>query len=85
MNQKQIKILGWAASVMSVIMYVSYIAQIIANLQGHKGSWVQPLAATVNCLLWSIYALTSAPKQWPVAAANLPGIFLALGALVTSL
>lgn len=38
MNESAVKKLGWCASIMSVIMYVSYIFQIIANLQGHKGA-----------------------------------------------
>ena len=38
MNQRQIQILGWVASAMSILMYVSYIAQIINNLNGQKGS-----------------------------------------------
>ncbi len=84
MNESAVKKLGWCASIMSVIMYVSYIFQIIANLQGHKGAWAQPAAATLNCLLWSIYALKSTPRQTALAFCNIPGIFLAGAAFLTS-
>ena len=84
MNQKQIKILGWVASGMSILMYVSYIAQIINNLNGHKGSWIQPAVAPINCILWTIYALKTKPMQKAIAAANIPGIFLAAATVFTS-
>ena len=32
MNEKQMKILGWVATFMSVMMYVSYFPQIMDNL-----------------------------------------------------
>ncbi|WP_304738406.1 hypothetical protein [Dubosiella newyorkensis] len=38
---------GTAASIMSVLMYVSYIAQIHANLNGQKGNVIQPAVAFV--------------------------------------
>ena len=37
MTEKQMKTLGWIATFMSVMMYVSYIPQILDNLAGHKG------------------------------------------------
>ena len=36
MNEKQMKILGWVATFMSVMMYVSYFPQIMDNLTGQK-------------------------------------------------
>ena len=84
MNQRQIQILGWVASAMSILMYVSYIAQIINNRNGQKGSWIQPAVAFVNCILWTIYALKTKPMQKAIAAANIPGIFLAAATVLTS-
>ena len=46
------KILGWVATFMSVMMYVSYFPQIMDNLAGHKGNFIQPLVAAINCSLW---------------------------------
>ncbi len=48
MNEKQMKILGWVATFMSVMMYVSYFPQIMDNLAGHKGNFIQPLVAAIN-------------------------------------
>ncbi len=85
MNQKNIQRLGWVASVISAIMYISYIAQIISNLHGVKGNFLQPMVATLNCTLWTIYGWNQQPKKdWPIIAANLPGIFLAAICTITS-
>ena len=35
MSDKQMKTLGWVATFMSVMMYVSYVPQIMDNLSGH--------------------------------------------------
>jgi hypothetical protein len=50
-------VLGWLATVMAVAMYLSYVAQIRLNLDGHKGSLIQPLATVGNCALWATYGL----------------------------
>lgn len=85
MNQKTVTIIGRIASVMAVLMYVSYITQIIANLHGNKGEMLQPLVATINCILWSIYGFNMKPKDWPIIIANVPGIFLAGITFITAL
>lgn len=73
MSDKQMKTLGWVATFMSVMMYVSYVPQIMDNLSGHKGNFIQPLVAAVNCSLWVYYGLFK--RTWPsLAAANAPGI-----------
>ena len=51
------KVLGWIATFMSVMMYVSYIPQIMNNLAGQKGNFIQPLVAAINCSLWVYYGL----------------------------
>ncbi len=83
-NQKAVQYLGWVATAMSIMMYVSYIAQIQENLAGHKGAFLQPLVACINCILWTIYALCSKPKNLPLAAANIPGIILGFITALTS-
>ena len=52
MSEKQMKILGWVATFMSIMMYVSYLPQIMNNLAGQKGNFIQPLVAAINCSLW---------------------------------
>lgn len=78
-----ITLLGWVATVTAVGMYVSYIPQIMNNLDGIKGSPIQPLVAAINCLLWVIYGLKR--KDYPIATANAPGIIFGALAFVTAL
>lgn len=86
MNDKVLVGLGWLASFTAIAMYVSYIPQIHNNLEGMKGSWLQPLVAAVNCTLWVTYGLFKKPKRdWPIVFANLPGIIFGLLAFGTSL
>lgn len=67
-------------------MYVSYIPQIDNNLQGVKGSWLQPLVAAINCVLWVGYGVLKQPRRdWPIIVANLPGIVFGLLAFATAL
>lgn len=82
MSEKQSAILGWIGTLLSVIMYVSYVPQIINNLHGMKGTPIQPLAAAVNCTIWVIYSLTKKNRDYPVAAANTPGIIFGLIAAI---
>lgn len=84
LTEKQVRILSIIATSASVGMYVSYIPQIQNNLNGNPGSWLQPLVAAINCVLWVIYALFKKNRDIPVALANAPGIFLGLITFLTS-
>ncbi|WP_294296183.1 SemiSWEET family transporter [uncultured Chryseobacterium sp.] len=86
MNGKFIRILGWVATVTAMAMYFSYIPQISGNLNGHKGDWLQPLVAAINCSLWVTYGFIQKPKKdWPIVVANSPGVFFGLFAFITAL
>ncbi len=85
MKASYINYIGWFASIMAIIMYVSYIDQIKLNLQGEKGSVLQPLAATINCIAWTLYGSLKEKKDWPIIICNLPGIFLGGIAFYTAL
>lgn len=82
---KRENILGKLGSALSVIMYVSYIPQIIENLNGQKGNPLQPLAACLNCCIWTGYGLSKEKKDWPLIIANLPGIIFGLVAFITAI
>ncbi|MFZ2822321.1 MAG: SemiSWEET family transporter [Lactococcus raffinolactis] len=84
LSEKNIILLGRIATVLSVLMYVSYLAQIQSNLSGIKGNFIQPLVATVNCTCWAIYAFSKKERDYPVFIANLPGIFLGMLTVLTS-
>ncbi|WP_339069542.1 SWEET family sugar transporter [Fusobacterium animalis] len=85
MTEKQSKIFGYLGSTLSILMYVSYIPQIMGNLSGHKTSFVQPLVAAINCTIWVIYGLFKKNKDLPIIFANLPGIIFGLIATITAL
>ncbi|MBV7389459.1 SWEET family sugar transporter [Enterococcus alishanensis] len=84
-NNKFIRYLSWTATIMSILMYVSYIPQIIDNLSGSKGNPIQPMVAAVNCTLWVIYGLGKKPRDIPLATANFPGIIFGLITFLTAL
>ena len=74
MSEKNLKILGWLGTLLSVIMYVSYVPQIMGNLHGNKTFFLQSLAATINCTIWTSYGLLKEKKDYPLSAANFPGV-----------
>ena len=85
MNEKIVKALGSVAAVAAIVMYVSYIPQIIGNLHGNRGDYIQPLAAAINCILWVGYGLLKKERDWPIAIANFPGVIFGLRAFLTAL
>lgn len=85
MNEKIVKALGSVAAVAAIAMYVSYIPQIIGNLHGNRGDYIQPLAAAINCILWVGYGLLKKERDWPIAIANFPGVIFGLMAFLTAL
>ena len=78
-------ILARVASVTAVLMYVFYFPQIIGNINGHKGDWIQPLVAAINCTLWVAYGIWREKKDWPIVIANAPGIIFGGTAAITAL
>ena len=85
MNEKIVKALGSVAAVAAIVMYVSYIPQIIGNLHGNRGYYIHPLAAAINCILWVGYGLLKKERDWPIAIANFPGVIFGLMAFLTAL
>jgi uncharacterized protein with PQ loop repeat len=84
-ESKNTQIIGWLASLMAIAMYVSYIDQIKLNLSGHKGSVILPIVTTINCLLWTLYALSKNKKDYPILVCNIPGVVLGILTAVTAL
>ncbi|MDP2585684.1 MAG: SemiSWEET family transporter [Candidatus Levybacteria bacterium] len=83
MNQKIVEKIGWAASVIAILMWFSFIDQIRLNLAGQKGSLLIPIVVIVNCILWTLFGLGK--KNWQVVSANVPGIFLGIITAITAL
>lgn len=58
---------------------------IMDNLAGHKGNFIQPLVAAINCSLWVYYGLFKKERDLPLAAANAPGIVFGLITVLTAI
>ena len=85
MNEKHVNYLGYFAATMSISMYISYIDQIIRNLNGHPGSIILPIVTTMNCIAWSLYAWLLPKVNLPILMSNLPGIVLGTVTAVTAI
>ncbi len=69
-----------------ILVFVAYIPQIIANLQGEKAQPFQPLFAAASCLIWVIYGWTKEPKKdWILIIPNATGVILGGLTFITSL
>ena len=69
-----------------IIVFIAYIPQIIANLQGNKAQPFQPLSAAISCLIWVIYGWTKEPKKdWILIIPNSAGVILGGLTFLTSL
>ena len=74
MSEKQLTIMGWIGTALSVIMYISYVPQIMGNLHGHKTFFS----------IWTAYGLLKEKRDYPVSAANFPGVVFGLIATITA-
>lgn len=84
MSERNLQILGWIGTCLSFIMYISYIPQIMGNLDGNKTPFIQPLAAAINYTIWTSYGLLKAKRDYPLSAANLPSIIFVFLATITA-
>ena len=78
MSKKQINLfVGSVGAFIGVFVFIAYIPQIIANLQGVKAQPFQPLFAAVSCLICVIYGWTKEPKKdWILIIPNTAGVIL---------
>jgi len=54
-KQKINLFIGSIGAFIGVAVFVAYIPQIMANLEGHKAQPWQPLFAAGSCLIWVVY------------------------------
>ena len=80
-----VALIGWISTLASIAMYFAYIDQISLNLNGTKGSVMQPAATFVAAGLWVTYAAWRTKRDWPLICANVPGIILAATAALTAI
>ncbi len=84
-DQKLVNKIGWAASVMAILVYLSYLDQIRLNLSGHPGSVILPIFTVLNCTLWVTYGFLLEKRNWPIIICNLPGIVLGALTAITAI
>jgi lipid-A-disaccharide synthase-like uncharacterized protein len=78
---KLTNIIGWAASIIGSVMYLSYFHQAYLNVQGVKGSPLIPFFTILSSILWTTYAIKT--KQKCILAINLIGLVGGIAALAT--
>lgn len=85
-KQKINRFVGSIGAFIGILVFVAYIPQIIANLQGEKAQPFQPLFAAASCLIWVIYGWTKEPKKdWILIIPNATGVILGCLTFITSL
>ena len=85
-KQKSNRCVGSIGALIGILVFVAYIPQIIANLQGEKAQPFQPLFAAASCLIWVIYGWTKEPKKdWILIIPNATGVILGGLTFITSL
>jgi integral membrane protein len=79
-------VVGNIGAAMGILVFVAYIPQIIANIQGAKAQPWQPLFAAVSCLIWVLYGWSKEPrKDWILIIPNAVGVILGFLTFLTSL
>lgn len=79
------KIVGSIGAFIGIFVFVAYIPQIIANLEGTKSQPWQPLLAACSCLIWVIYGATKEPKKdYILIIPNVFGVVLGFITFITS-
>ena len=56
-------VVGSIGAAIGIFVFVAYIPQIIANMQGAKAQPWQPLFAAVSCLIWVLYGWSKEPRN----------------------
>ena len=86
LKQKINTLVGSIGAFMGVFVFIAYIPQIIANLNGNKAQPLKPLMAAASCLLWVIYGWTKEPKKDIILIIpNATGVILGFLTFLTAL
>ncbi|AYF92171.1 SemiSWEET family transporter [Apilactobacillus bombintestini] len=80
---RNLKIMSKVAIFTSSLMYIAYIPQIMQNFAGDPVSPIQPLVATINATLWTLYGWFKTYKDWPLIISNVPGVIFGILTLIT--
>lgn len=80
---KVVRIVSELATVMCVLMYVSYISEIRSNLAGNPVSLSQPLTMMLDAILWTGYGWLKKYRDWPLIISNVPGVLFGIVTILT--
>ncbi len=75
---------GWAASIVGALMFLSFIDQIRLNISGQPGSIIVPIFVVFNCIMWVNYGWLLEKKSWQIISCNLVGIIIGSITVVTA-
>ena len=85
-KQKINLFIGTIGAFIGVAVFVAYIPQIMANIEGHKAQPWQPLFAAGSCLIWVVYGWTKESKpDYILIIPNLVRVVLGFLTFITSL
>ncbi|AFS01279.1 SemiSWEET family transporter [Lentilactobacillus buchneri] len=79
------KVIGDIATIANMIMYISYIGEILQNLNGQPTSFIQPFCASINAALWVAYGWVKPKRDWILIVADVPGVIFGLIAAITAI
>jgi len=82
MLKRNEKIIGSAASILSIIMFLSLIEVFKSNISGNSHIFIQPLATVFNGLFWSLYAYGR--KDWFLLAPNVLALLLGTATTISA-
>lgn len=82
-RDKVVRIISELATIMCVLMYVSYIAEIKSNLAGNPVPLSQPLTMMLDAILWTGYGWLKQYRDWPLVISNVPGILFGIVTILT--
>ena len=78
--------IGSIGAAIGIFVFIAYIPQIIANLDGAKAQPWQPLFAAVSCLIWVLYGWSKEPKKDSILIVpNAVGVILGSLTFLTAL
>ena len=85
-KQKINRFVGSIGAIIGIFVFIAYIPQIIANLNGAPAQPFQPLFAAVSCSIWVMYGWTKEPKKdWILIVPNAAGVILGGLTFITAL
>jgi len=85
MKQQHVDKIWWFASIMAILMYWSYIDQIMLNLDWQTWSVILPVMTVINCTARIFYGFLKEKIDRPIIACNAPWVILWVITAITAI